>query len=58
METVEDSTDAARNTNNLEPENRPDLPPIRRPDATHLSQATTIAEILQESVEALREDIA
>ena len=43
VETVEDSTDNGRTTEQQTP--------TRRPETAHLSQATTIAEILQEAVE-------
>lgn len=53
VESVEDSTDLARNPDNQDMEGLSSITLIRRQDPTQLSQATTIAEILQEPVNRL-----
>ncbi|KAF8438776.1 hypothetical protein BGX38DRAFT_1144898 [Terfezia claveryi] len=50
VESVEDSTDLARNPENQDTEDLSSIAIVRRQDPTHPSQATTIAEILQEPV--------
>ncbi|KAF8426868.1 hypothetical protein EV426DRAFT_590618 [Tirmania nivea] len=50
VESVEDSTDLARNLDSQDTEGLSSIALVRRQDSTHLSQATTIAEILQEPV--------
>ena len=50
VESVEDSSDLARNPDNQDMEDLSSIALVRRQDPTHLSQATTIAEILQEPV--------
>ncbi|RPB28916.1 hypothetical protein L211DRAFT_881394 [Terfezia boudieri ATCC MYA-4762] len=50
VESVEDSADVSRNPENQDMEDLSSIAIVRRQDPTHSSQATTIAEILQEPV--------
>ena len=50
VESVEDSSDLARNLGSLDVEDLSPIAPARRQDPMHVSQATTVAEILQEPV--------
>jgi len=55
VESVDDSTDLARNPNDQDAEGLPSDTLLTRQDPAHLSQATTIAEILQEPVSNSRQ---